>query len=155
MGSAIALYIGCGTCGFNGFVGKIRNNILVSTAPNRFGVYEDPKAGLTQHPVALENNLFFISNSGSGTGVLYRFYNGSTQTLLTDINQVNTLVSLIPTVVDANNIEGDPKVDSTYHLSTGSAAIDKATTTEEPTTDMDGEDRPKGSAGDIGPDEAQ
>jgi hypothetical protein len=159
--SAVLLYIGL-CCGTNGTVGSIRNNILGGgTAESRFGIYEDPNLSMgarTMHPVALENNLFFVNTSGPGTGTLYRFVdNQSAVTLLTTIASVNNLASLFAGIAGkvGANIEGDPLLDATYHLGTGSPAINKATATEAPPLDIDGESRPKGGTGDIGADEAQ
>jgi hypothetical protein len=56
------------------------------------------------------------------------------------------------------NITGDPKFvdagDGDYHIQAGSACIDKADPSSPPMVDYDGEERPMGSAPDIGADEA-
>jgi hypothetical protein len=158
LSAAVVVYIGpCTTCGFTGLVGKIRNNILVGgAAASRFGVYEDPSAGTSQHPVALENNLFYVDSSGGGSATLYRFINGSTVTPFTSIDTMTaTLRTQVPSSTIGNNIQGFPNLDETYHLLEGSPAIDKATATEAPPNDFDGEERPYGFAGDIGPDETR
>jgi hypothetical protein len=115
-------------------------------------LYEDAPAGRIQHPVALENNLFFATSSGSGSGALYRFFDGSSATPLTTIAEVNNLGSLVTGVVAGANLDGDPQLDASYHIASGSLADGAATGTEAPSTDMDGEPRPQGS-GDIGADE--
>ena len=149
--AAVVSRIGtCNNCGFNGVNGRVRNNLLLGgKAVNRFGVYEDAPAGKTTHPQVLENNLFFFV--GAGTNVLYRQYNGTTGVNHTTIAAVNGL-TVIPTV--GNNITGDPLLNATWHLGAGSPAINKGTATEAPPKDMDGEARPKGTAIDIGADEA-
>jgi hypothetical protein len=153
--AALVLWIGtCTTCGFNGRVGEIRNNILVGgSAESRFGIFEDPSATRTQHPVALENNLFFVTRSGSGTGSLYRLMaSNGMQTLLTTEAEVNALGATIMGLPVSGNLAGDPLLDASSHLGTGSPAIGQATATDAPSTDMDGERRPQG-ARDIGADE--
>jgi hypothetical protein len=158
--TAINLTIGIGM-GLVGHVGEIRNNILIGgLGDRRFGVYEDPAPGKTQHPDALESNLFWVVNSGTGTGALYRFYDSALavpEKLFTQIVDVNNnLAPLILTPVTiGSNLNQDPKVDATFHLLTGSPAVDMATPTDAPTTDMDAESRPMGAGFDIGPDEAQ
>jgi hypothetical protein len=154
--AAVVLRIGtCTTCGFNGKIGKIRNNILrLGRATNRYGIYEDAPAGREQHPVALENNLFYGGPGLSAGDAFYRYSDGSTATPLTTITQVNGLATQIPTLIVGNNISADPLVDATFHLMNGSPCIEKGTATEAPAVDMDGEARPKGTAIDIGADEA-
>ena len=153
--AGLVVWIGtCTTCGFNGRVGEIRNNILVGgTAENRFAIYEDPSTARTQHPAALENNLLFVTRSGTGSGILYRLMaaNG-TQTLLTTAAEVNNLGTTITGAAIGGNLVGDPLLDATSHLGTGSPAIGQAVATDAPSTDMDGQRRPQG-ARDIGADE--
>ncbi|MNC94942.1 hypothetical protein D3C83_119330 [compost metagenome] len=66
---------------------------------------------------------------------------------------VAALGSKLPLV--SGNIEGDPLFDATYHLPTGSPAINAGTLVDLPPKDFEGEARPKGTLGDIGPDEAE
>lgn len=152
--AALVLRLGnCASCGFNGFVGKIRNNILwAGGGGTRFGVYEDAPPGKTQHPVALENNDFWLSGNTAATSALYRAYDGSAQTLHTTTNAVDgTTVQL--TVGSSINVS--PGTDTTWHLTSGSQCINKGTATEAPKTDIDGDPRPKNNGlVDIGADEA-
>jgi hypothetical protein len=153
--AALVVRIGtCNTCGFNGYIGRVRNNVLIGgVAANTFGVYEDAPSGKTQHPDALENNQFWVQKSGTGGSALYRYYNGTAQTLLTTIAQVNGLNAQVPAMTVGANQSGDPLLDATSHLQAGSPCIDKGTATEAPPKDLDGENRPKGAAVDIGADE--
>jgi hypothetical protein len=156
LSAAVRIVIGsCTTCGFNGRVGSMRNNILLGGASgSRWGVYEDPSSnGQTQHPVALENNQFYVPSIAAADG-LYRYHDGANPTRIIDISDVNNLANLISGLPVSANQEGDPMTDATFHLLTGSPCIDKATSTEAPSADRDGDPRPDGSAGDIGPDEA-
>jgi hypothetical protein len=156
MCAAVVVQIGiCATCGFNGSVGSIRNNIFLGgTSTARFGVYEDAPTGKQQHPQALENNLFFISSPKAGDH-LYRLYDGSAATLLNSIAQVNNLKTSVPSITVGNNVTGDPLLDMTFHLMAGSPAIDRGTSTEAPVDDIDGQSRPLGIGIDIGADETK
>lgn len=154
--AAVRLRIGaCNTCGFVGRIGNVRNNVLAGgTGANRSGVLEDPASGKQEHPAALENNLFFLT---AGTGAaLYRYNDGTTATAtkLTTIDQVNALGNLIQGLPASNNQADDPKVDSTFHLTSGSPCIDKGISTEAPPDDFDGDARPQNNEFDIGPDES-
>jgi hypothetical protein len=156
LSAALLLEIGsCTTCGFLGAVGHVRNNILQGgTASARFGVYELAPATKQQHPGALENNLFYVSGTLLPTDALYRYFDGSTQTLYTQASQVNALGTMIPAMPPVSkNLSGNPMLDSAYHLTNGSPCINAGTATEAPAADRDGDMRPAGSATDIGPDE--
>ncbi|MBK7585580.1 MAG: putative metal-binding motif-containing protein [Myxococcales bacterium] len=151
--AAIVVGIGtCNTCGFKGINGRIRNNILLGgKAAARFGLYEDAPTGKQAHPEALQNNFFFNGPpAGAGDG-LYRFFNGSAQTLITAIAGVNGITQITS---NGSNQAADPKVDNTFHLNNSSPCINAGTINESPPKDLDGENRPKGSAIDVGADEA-
>jgi len=75
-----------------------------------------------------------------------------TNTLTWNVTNLHTIESGSPTFNSINPITGDPKLDSTYHLQMGSAAID-AGVDAGVTTDIDADPRPTGSAPDIGADE--
>src|SRR5450432_41841 len=154
--AALIVEIGsCSSCGFNGKVGKVRNNILRGgVGASRFGLYESAPSGKTQHPEALTNNLFFVSTPlGVGDG-LYRYFDGTTQTLLTTAAQINQLAASIPSLTVSSNIAGDPLIDNAFHLASGSPCIDTGTATEAPTSDREGNLRPMRQGYDIGPNEA-
>ena len=53
------------------------------------------------------------------------------------------------------NLSGDPMLDATWHLSTGSPAIDTGVSTSLAAVDFEGDARPTGSGFDIGADEAK
>jgi hypothetical protein len=149
--AAVALeYTGCGQCGVNAVMGRIRDNTLLGGAgANRYGIYEVNSPQRTNRPEALDNNVFwFAPASGVSNDVLWHQWNGTLGTDLLTIAQVN-LATMPPATANQN---ADPKVDATWHLTAGSPCIDMGTATESPTTDMDGNARPNG-APDIGPDE--
>jgi hypothetical protein len=75
-----------------------------------------------------------------------------TNTLTWNVTNLHTIESGTPTFNSINPITGDPKLDATYHLQMGSAAID-AGVDAGVTTDIDGDPRPVGPAPDIGADE--
>ncbi len=141
-------------CGNVAIVGRVANNILSGgVASHRYGVYEIKVSGKAAHPELLQNNDFFIS-SPTANDAYYQYSDGQGGlTLAATLADVVLLASKLPLV--SGNIDGDPMLDSTMHLQTGSPCIDKATATDLPAKDFEGDARPKGAAGDIGPDEAQ
>jgi len=145
--SAVALQISsCIPCGFNGLVGRIRNNILLGGLnQNRYGLYEDPAPMRTIRAEIVESNDFHFAPLPGRSDVLYHESNGLTGTDHTTFNTI--------TAAWMANFAADPLVDSTFHLMTGSPCIDAGTNTEAPTLDFDGDTRPKGLAIDVGPDE--
>jgi len=146
----------CSSCGYNGKVGRIRNNILRGgLAASRFGLYESAPAGKTQHPDALTNNDFFVAPPLGVSDGLYRYFDGSTQTLFTTDTQINQLSKLVPAMTVASNIAVDPLIDSSFHLLQNSPCIDTGTATEAPSTDRDGNLRPMRQGYDIGPNEVK
>lgn len=86
--------------------------------------------------------------SGTGNVVIQHAH-----TLLHNVMTPHLTVAGTPTFVASHTLTGDPKLDGTYHLQTGSAAID-AGVEAGVTTDLDGDPRPSGLAPDIGSDEA-
>lgn len=142
--AAVVLTVNLGT---NTIVGRIRNNILAGgISSSRFGVYEDSLLGKTCHPEALDNNDFFLDPADPNE-YFYRSWDGTTPQKLGTMTAVNMLFGA------ANNFAGDPQVDASFHLASGSVCVDKGTAAEAPAKDMDGEDRPKDGGYDVGPDE--
>ena len=150
--AALVVTIGpCATCGFNGFVGRVRNNILDGgTNELRYGVREDPAAQRSMRVEILQNNLFWFATAAGRTDVLYRAMAGNgTPTDHTTIAAVNGLTMQMA----AANVGGDPLLDATWHLGAGSPCIDAGTATEAVAADFEGDPRPAGAAVDIGHDE--
>jgi hypothetical protein len=142
----------CTTCGFNGFVGRVRNNVLDGgNNQNRYGILEDPSAGRSMTPEVIENNLFWFTAATGRTDVMYRQMSaGGTPTDHTTVNAINAL--LMPPAV--MNVTGDPLLDPSWHLMSGSPCINAGTATEAPSIDFEGDPRPApGGAVDIGHDE--
>ena len=154
MSAAVVVEIGpCNTCGFNGKIGRIRNNVLAGgVGSDRYSVYEQAPNGKTQHPEALTNNDLWINNL-AGNDALYRRFDGTNGTNVTTFAAVNGLGAVIAGLVVGANFASDPNVNATFHLNAGSPCIDTGTSTEAPATDMDGDARPKGIAVDVGADE--
>jgi len=75
-----------------------------------------------------------------------------TNTLTHDVSTLHHTEGGAPAFQATNPLTGDPKLDATYHLQAGSAAID-AGVDAGVTTDIDGEARPWGAGYDIGADE--
>jgi hypothetical protein len=157
MSTAVVLRIGdCTSCGFTGFVGRLRNNILLGGQGNiRQGVMEEAPRTRTMHPEALDNNAFFFAPRlvpALGNDILYRLWNGTTWVPLMTTADIQAQVpSKTP---PTNNLQADPMLDATYHIARTSPLVDKGTATEAPARDFDNETRPKGIGIDIGHDEA-
>lgn len=145
--TAIALRISVGT---SAALGKVRNNILLGGLnKNRYGVYEDSSPGETVRSVALDNNDFW--NAGAPQNdFAYHVWNGSVATDLTFAQ-----LAQLPSPVPAANLSVDPLVNASYHIPQNSPVVDKGTATEAPSKDIDGDNRPRGAAVDIGADEAK
>lgn len=150
--AALVVSIGtCMMCGFVGYVGRVRNNILDGgNNQNRFGILEDPAVGRSMRPEILENNLFHFMTAAGRNDVHYR--QTATTGLTTDY-QSATAVDTITMPVTNGNIEGDPLIDATWHLMSGSPCIDMGIMSEAPATDFEGDARPSGAMIDIGHDE--
>jgi hypothetical protein len=139
-------------CGQVAIVGRVANNVLAGgKAAARYGVYEIKVSGKAAHPELLMNNDFFVPNLTASDGYYQYVDTASVITKAVTLAEVTALA--LPLV--SGNIEGDPLLDSTYHLPTGSPAINAGTLVDLPAKDFEGEARPKGIAGDIGPDEAE
>jgi hypothetical protein len=151
--AALVVTIGtCNTCGFNGVVGHVRNNILIGgTNMDRYGVREDPSPQRTMRVDLLENNLFWFSvATGITSDVFYRSV--AVNGMPTDYKTIVS-VNMMTSPPATNNLHADPLLDAMWHLSPLSPAIDKGTASEAPAADFDGEARPRGTAIDMGHDE--
>ena len=145
-------YQGCGNCGVNAVMGRIRNNILAGGKNSiRVGILEaDASNNRTNRPEAVENNLFWFAPSSTTTlDVMWRQWSGTASNNITTIANVN----MATTPVATNNLNANPLADATGHIAAGSPCIDTGIATEMPQTDMDGAARPSGAANDIGADE--
>lgn len=153
---AIAMRIGtCNSCGLRGFVGRIRNNILLGGSNHRrYGVYEEATPGKTIHPEALEANDLFAVPLGGRLDNVYRLWNGTNSLDLTSIAQLATVPAMQGS--PARNLSVDPMLDNTLHLSKvpPSPLIDRGVLTEAPKADFEEDPRPAGGGIDIGHDEA-
>ncbi|MCC6522788.1 MAG: putative metal-binding motif-containing protein [Polyangiaceae bacterium] len=133
--------------GQNVVVGRVRNNVLVGGSGfTSFGGYEDVGvAGSSSRPQFFQNNDLFDATA------LYYLWNGATASSLATLAAVNTTVNGA-----SGNVDFDPALDATGHLTSGSPCIDAGTLTggETPATDIDGDPRPAGALPDIGADEA-
>ena len=151
--AAIVVSIGnCNNCGFNGMVGRIRNNILDGgVSQNRYGVREDPAQGRSTSVELLENNdIWFVPNLVNRNDVLYRSVSSSGQP--TDYKSLFFLDGGSDPQAQ-NNMNVDPMIDGTYHLLPGSPCQNKGVATEAPSKDLDGDARPAQGVVDIGADE--
>jgi len=103
---------------------------------------------LTNTLVTSATNGFVGYQGGGGGSLLIRH----TNTLTDNVTTLHYAEGGSPTFQAVNPLTGDPKLDATYHLQPGSAAID-AGVEAGVTTDIDGDSRPQGAAPDIGADE--
>jgi len=103
--------------------------------------------------VTLTNTLIvsatnaFAANQGGGDLFIHH-----TNTLTHGVTTLHHTEAGSPSFQAINPLTGDPKLDATYHLQIGSAAID-AGVDAGVTTDIDGDTRPWGAGYDIGADE--
>lgn len=152
--AAIVVSIGnCNSCGFNGMVGRVRNNILDGgVSQNRYGVREDPAQGRTTRVELLENNdIWFAPNPlFPRNDVLYRAV--SSNGTPTDYKSLFLFEGGSDPPAQ-NNMNVDPMIDGTYHLLPGSPCVNKGVATEAPMKDLDGDARPAQGTVDIGADE--
>jgi hypothetical protein len=102
---------------------------------------------LTNTLLSFFSNGFAAQEVGDGQVVIQH-----TNTLVQYVTNLHQTVSGSPTFTATNTLSGDPRLDSTYHLQPGSAAID-AGVNAGVTHDIDGDARPQGAAPDIGVDE--
>jgi len=132
----------------NAQLGYIRNNILVGGSnTTRYGVYEESTSNQTSSPSAFTHNIFFFPAPAAPTDTLYRDWAMNVGTNWTMLSQIPPGYS--------NNLTGDPRIDASFHLMSGSPCIDAGSSESAPATDFEGDSRPQGSAHDIGPDEAR
>ena len=142
--NGISAGIMCNTAqGAQATFGRVRNNVVIGgEGLTRFGVFERDQGGKTCHPDDFDNNDL------SDVDVLYRHWDGGSTSLLATIGEVNALSFA------SNNIDDDPELDGSFHLSNASACIDAGTDFEAPDLDLDNQPRPQGQGVDIGADEA-
>jgi len=136
--TAVALRIAVGV---NSVFGKIRNDILLGGQnQKRYGIYEEQIANKTNKPQALEYDDFFFPALAGRTDAFWHMWDG-------------TNASDVSAVPAPNNLNVDPMLDATWHLSPSSGCVDTGTATEAPSKDRDGDNRPKNNLFDIGADE--
>lgn len=149
LSTAVALRINAGV---SASLGSVRNNILLGGLNKaRYGVFEDSSsgAGKTVRTVALDNNDFW--NAGAPrSDFAYHVWNGNAGTDL-----LFAQLATIPSPVPSANLSVDPLLNASSHLAQTSPVIDKGTVKEASNHDIDGDNRPKGAAVDIGADEAK
>jgi len=97
--------------------------------------------------ISFFTNAYAAAETGDGEVVLQH-----DNTLTQYVTHLHQNAGGAPTFIANNPLTGDPKLDATYHLRPGSAAID-AGVDAGVTTDIDGDVRPQGAAPDIGADE--
>lgn len=123
--------------------GRVRNNILLAgSGSTRASGWEDNAVGWTARPEKLENNDLWGS-----TAEPYIAWVGVPVGQPT-IDDVNMMMNA------QNNLSVDPALDASWHLTTD-ACVDAGTTEETPTSDRDGDARPKGMGFDVGADESK
>jgi hypothetical protein len=149
-GSSSAAIVLRPTQGESIVVGTIRNNILLGGEnKKRWGIFEENVSSKTIHPAAVENNVFWQVDH------MYRLWTGvSTLDLDDPTTFANDTANGGIQNVSANTL-ADPLLDATFHLMPGSPCIDKGTSTQAPSRDMDDQSRPENGEFDIGADESR
>jgi hypothetical protein len=131
-------------------VGSLRNNIFLGGANrSRFGIYEDGASGKTVRPTAIEFNDFWQATATKSDFAI-RVWDGSVGTNLS-FDNLGTIAAPTP----SDNLSVDPLLTANQHLQNDSPVIDKGTSVEAPSRDIDGDKRPRGDAVDMGADEAK
>jgi hypothetical protein len=102
---------------------------------------------LTNTLLSFFTNAFAADEIGGGNLVIEH-----TNTLHQYVTNLHQAVTGSPTFTATSAFTGDPKLNSSYHLTSGSAAID-AGVDAGVSTDLDGQPRPSGAAPDVGADE--
>ncbi len=150
LSSAVVLVIGNNNQ-LTGTVGRISNNILAGGAnSDRYGIREEPTNGRTIHPVFVNANLFTFSTASFRSDTIYREVTANN----IPINYNSILVFESASGVSAaKNDEGDPRLDSSWHIGSQSPCIDRGNATDAPAYDFEGDARPSGQSVDIGHDE--
>ena len=142
----------------NGYTGLEVNAAHVTAADNQTPTFLDARAsGLVSSrrtTVTLTNTLLAsFTNGFSGL----EFDSGElliqhSHTLTYEVTSLHHVALGSPTFAAVHGGSGDPRLDATYHLQAGSAAID-AGVDAGVDHDIDGDARPLGDAFDIGADE--
>jgi hypothetical protein len=103
---------------------------------------------LTNTLLSFFTNAFAAEEVGGGEVMIHHSH-----TLHQYVANLHQTVGGSPTFTAVNSLTGDPKLSPSYHLTSGSAAID-AGVDAGVDHDIDGDPRPSGSGFDIGADEA-
>ncbi|MGD2079094.1 MAG: fibronectin type III domain-containing protein, partial [Chloroflexota bacterium] len=93
------------------------------------------------------DNAYVANETGLGEATIHH-----EKTLFHDVTNQQVTLNGTPTFTAVDAFIGDPKLDGSYHLTTGSAAIDVAVATGV-SVDIDGDSRPLGAGPDVGADE--
>jgi hypothetical protein len=151
--AAVVVSIGqCNTCGLNGVIGRVRNNILDGGINmNRYGVREDPAANKTTRVEVLQaNDFWFAAMLPNRSDALYRQIGAGGTPI--DTKSV-FLLNQNTTPPTSQNINDDPLIDPTWHLVQQSPCVNAGVATEAPALDFEEESRPSSGVVDIGHDE--
>lgn len=105
-------------------------------------------------PTVILTNTLIVSTSTAFAGEQNRgtLIIRHTNTLTRNVTTLHQVVTGTPTFEAINPLGGDPKLNATYHLQGGAAAIN-AGVDAGVATDIDGEPRPSGGLPDVGADE--
>ena len=103
---------------------------------------------LTNTLVSGFTNAFAASQAGNGIVDI-----NHTKTLFHNVTNHHATIEGSPSYTEITPVIGNPRLDMSYHLQFGSAAIDQGVETGLE-HDLDGQPRPLGSAPDIGADES-
>lgn len=141
---------------------QVINNTLVGLqAPSVVGIAIGNEGIGVSDNVTIKNNILThwekavqnrpAGNSFEAVGYNLFFSNGTNYE-----DRGKTTESMIP-AARPGEVSGDPlyvnRAANNFHIQAGSAAIDKASTLQAPTFDIDGQNRPSGGGIDIGADE--
>jgi hypothetical protein len=142
---------------YGGSVGRLDTTLAYVTAANNqvptflhVRTHDDPPttAVLTDTLLVSFDNAFVGMEAGGDRNVMITH----TNTLTHEVTSLHHIALGLPTFSEVNPLTGDPKLSPSYHLTSGSAAVD-AGVDAGVDHDIDGDARPFGDGFDIGADE--
>jgi parallel beta-helix repeat protein len=110
-------------------------------------------ASITSGTTIIAINSILWGNTAAGNPNEVHMGGGTVDISYSDIDPALITINGSEVPALSNNINADPLMDAGYHLAANSPCIDKATSVDAPSDDIDGDSRPIGAGYDMGVDE--